>query len=909
MFGDSPQGETIAYDVGGRKISHSDSNSGTTTYTYNVAGELLTQTDARGIVIRYETDDLGRIVKVTPGSENPIIYEYDRSNSITSSNVLGRLSKVTDSTGSSEYSYDRKGNLLVEKRIIDDLQVMFQRTYDPFDRVKTIKYPEGTLIRNHYTGTGQLGFLTIDSHDGSSVNHKLVSYEGPKLENNKYYIERKTGNGVLTKIAYDPIRERPLSSVTYLKDSSVEQSVTYTYDKKGNIASINDLMNESRNQTFEYDHLSRITKAIGKYGEENYSYHRNGNLLQKGAFAYSYDNSNHIHAVTKVNSPNTGILSYAYDSVGNMTTRNGDAYHYNAQGKLKEIVTSGGDRFEYVYDHSGNRIKKTLKNLNTTTYSFGSLYEVYRAPGKPEKHTMFVLGVEGDIVAQYSRGDASLVTSMASNDWLVNPFCKDVTIDCGTYWKNRIGFNFITFLAETNVYIDGKFKEGHRAIPWILILGTLFVIVHVTRNSTSNVKSEFGSETQNTFGISIIPQIENYFNSQFPRYATSILLVIFTFTSTAGCFPLLMGAGEGESGTPVWLLGIGNGIPANTPSVSNESSSGGGGSAGSGNARIAGMFFYHPDHLGSITMITDGNGNVLAGGERGGKSHITYKPYGEILRTDSYGPDITKFKYTGQEEDRESGLYYYKSRYYDSSLGRFISNDSMVFPEKEQGMNRQMYVEGNPVKYNDYTGNRPEVMRMLNQMIKHGVYGAAKIATSHIRSMGRGMDYAGRKAGRAMDGGARFIASGGKFSRNRGNDLDSLFGTGSLFESIEKSDASRWVTKQYNDFRKKPFWNNSDRQSRKAWDRHEQRTLLCNAIFSDSSNQRDRCIQASFQQWLNENDRINLDPNSYQESNQETIVISIAFACVFPNNSETGKSSFCDTDPNNPKNKSKNGGR
>jgi RHS repeat-associated protein len=750
MFGDSPQGETIAYDVGGRKISHSDSNSGTTTYTYNVAGELLTQTDARGIVIRYETDDLGRVVKVTPGSENPIIYEYDRGNSIATSNVLGRLSKVTDSTGSSEYSYDRKGNLLVEKRIIDDLQVMFQRTYDDFDRVKTIKYPEGTLIRNHYTGTGQLGFLTIDSHDGNSVNHTLVSYEGPKLENNKYYIERKTGNGVLTKIAYDPIRKRPLSYVTYLKDSSVEQSITYGYDKKGNIASINDLMNESRNQSFEYDHLSRITKAIGKYGEENYSYHRNGNLLQKGAFAYSYDNSNHIHAVTKVNSPNTGILSYAYDSVGNMTTRNGDAYHYNAQGKLKEIVTSGGDRFEYSYDHSGNRIKKTLQNLNTTTYSFGSLYEVYRAPGKPEKHTMFVLGVEGDIVAQYSRGDASLVTSMASNDWLVNPFCKDVTIDCGTYWKNRIGLNFITFLAETNVYIDGKFKEGHRAIPWILILGTLFVIVHITRNSTNDVKSEFGSETQNTFGISIIPNIGNYIHKQLPRYATSALLVVFTFTSTAGCFPLLMGAGEGESGTPVWLLGIGNGIPANTPSVSNESSSGGGGgggSASSGSTRITGMFFYHPDHLGSITMITDGNGNVLAGGERGGKSHITYKPYGEILRTDSYGPDITKFKYTGQEEDRESGLYYYKARYYDASLGRFISNDGMVFPGKAQGMNRMMYVEGNPVAWVDTSGNSTNYSHMFKEMLKHTFNGGAAI----MRGISGGVKWASGGLSRAAD--------------------------------------------------------------------------------------------------------------------------------------------------------------
>ena len=724
---------TIAYDIGGRKTSQTDANSGTTSYTYNVAGELLTQTDTRGIVIRDETDGLGRVTKMTPGSESPTIYEYDTGNAVATANTLGQLSKVTDSSGISEYAYDRKGNLLVEKRTIDDIQVIFQRTYDNFDRVKTIKYPEGTLIRNHYTGTGQLGFLTIDSHDGSSVNHTLVSYEGPKLENNKYILERKTGNGVLTKIAYDPIRQRPLSYVTYLKDSTVEQSVTYTYDKKGNIATINDLMNESRNQAFEYDQLSRVTKALGKYGEENYVYHRNGNLLQKGAFTYTYDNSNHIHAVTKVNSPNTGVLGYSYDEVGNMTSRNGDSYIYNAKGKLKEIVSIGGDRFEYTYDHSGNRIKKVLKNSNTTTYSFGNLYEIYRAPGQPEKHTMFVLGVEGDIVAQYSRGDASLVSSIASNDWLVNPFCNGVTFDCGTYWKNRIGFNFITFLADTNVYIDGKLKAGHRAIPWILIICSLFVIIHVTRNTSTNLESNLkGEETQDLFGISIIPQIENYFKSQLPRYGTSLLLVIFTFTSTAGCFPLLMGAGEGESGTPVWLLGIGNGIPAHTPSVSNESSSGGGssGSTSAGNARIDGMYFYHPDHLGSITMITDGNGNVLAGGERGGKSHITYKPYGEILRTDSYGPDITKFKYTGQEEDRESGLYYYKARYYDASLGRFISSDTEVDGLSENGMNRNMYVGGDPVSFRDPTGNvcGAQVFSAMALLLFPNPYGAVLAA-------------------------------------------------------------------------------------------------------------------------------------------------------------------------------------
>ncbi|MDF3822310.1 RHS repeat-associated core domain-containing protein [Leptospira sp. 96542] len=198
----------------------------------------------------------------------------------------------------------------------------------------------------------------------------------------------------------------------------------------------------------------------------------------------------------------------------------------------------------------------------------------------------------------------------------------------------------------------------------------------------------------------------NRIQKQIHRYGTAILVVIFSFTNTVGCFPLLLGGAEAETGTPIWLLGLANGIPTDTPSVGDEPTTGGGGGGGtSGNARVTGMYFFHPDHLGSITMITDGNGNVLAGGERGGKSHITYKPYGEILRTDSYGPDITKFKYTGQEEDKESGLYYYKARYYDAALGRFASNDGQVFPDKEQGMNRMMYVEGNPVRFTDDSGN------------------------------------------------------------------------------------------------------------------------------------------------------------------------------------------------------------
>jgi len=107
-----------------------------------------------------------------------------------------------------------------------------------------------------------------------------------------------------------------------------------------------------------------------------------------------------------------------------------------------------------------------------------------------------------------------------------------------------------------------------------------------------------------------------------------------------------------------------------------------------------------------VSHEADGRGNVLAGGERGGKSHITYRPYGEILRTDSFGPDISKYKYTGQEEDRESGLMFYKARYYDSKIGRFLQQDSEIQPDEPNGMNRMMYVHGKPLHYTDQTGKK-----------------------------------------------------------------------------------------------------------------------------------------------------------------------------------------------------------
>ncbi|EKS06674.1 RHS repeat-associated core domain protein [Leptospira santarosai str. JET] len=133
----------------------------------------------------------------------------------------------------------------------------------------------------------------------------------------------------------------------------------------------------------------------------------------------------------------------------------------------------------------------------------------------------------------------------------------------------------------------------------------------------------------------------------------------------------------------------------------------GGGSVGG--VPVTGMFFFHPDHLGSITMITDGAGNPASGPEPG-TSFVSYEPYGSIIRNDSYGPDIFRYKFTGQIEDKETGLYYYKARYYEPTLGRFLQADSVIDSDAPNGQNRYMYVEGNPVNYRDPSGHSLDLM-------------------------------------------------------------------------------------------------------------------------------------------------------------------------------------------------------
>lgn len=79
------------------------------------------------------------------------------------------------------------------------------------------------------------------------------------------------------------------------------------------------------------------------------------------------------------------------------------------------------------------------------------------------------------------------------------------------------------------------------------------------------------------------------------------------------------------------------------------------------------QFYYHGDHLGSSSFITDDAGAVY--------QHLEYFPYGETWVESDGGGHTPGYKFTGKELVPETGLYYYDARYYDPVLSKWISAD------------------------------------------------------------------------------------------------------------------------------------------------------------------------------------------------------------------------------------------
>ena len=107
--------------------------------------------------------------------------------------------------------------------------------------------------------------------------------------------------------------------------------------------------------------------------------------------------------------------------------------------------------------------------------------------------------------------------------------------------------------------------------------------------------------------------------------------------------------------------------------------------------RGANTSYYQQDGLGTVTSLSGVSGSLA--------QTYVFDSFGQ--QTASSGSLTNPFRYTGREFDPETGLYYYRARYYDPTIGRFISEDPAGF---EGGFNFYRYVENDPIDSTDPTG-------------------------------------------------------------------------------------------------------------------------------------------------------------------------------------------------------------
>jgi RHS repeat-associated protein len=298
-----------------------------------------------------------------------VTYTYD-----TGANGIGRLTGISDPSGTLAISYDIMGRVAQRDQVVNSNPYTIKTAYDPAGRVQSVTYPDTSMVFYGYNGP-----VLDQVSDLSTTYAKYSGYTAQERPGAVTF-----GNTVTTTYTYSsssnvdcPHDNFRLCTITTALAGSNYQQLRYDYDPGGNVSAIVDPLNGNNgNQSFGYDGLDRLTAATGPYGMLNYLYDPIGNMIynsQLGFYVYppSGAASIHPHAVL-----NDGVNTYTYDNSGNMVSVTGGAGRtltYGPDNRLNGVVTAGPTTTSVVYDGEGHRVSKTVNGV--TTVYIGQLYE------------------------------------------------------------------------------------------------------------------------------------------------------------------------------------------------------------------------------------------------------------------------------------------------------------------------------------------------------------------------------------------------------------------------------------------------------------------------------------------------------------------------------------------------------
>ncbi|WP_221899371.1 RHS repeat-associated core domain-containing protein [Xanthomonas sp. GW] len=357
---------TYAYNGLGDLATLTSPDTGVTTYTYDSAGNRATQTDARNIKTTYSYDALNRLTKVAyPTTSLNVSYTYDVSQTTCASGetyAVGRLARMQDGSGSTDYCYDRFGDLVRKVQTTNGKVFVLRYAYTKAGQLSRLTYPDGAAVdyvRNAQGQTTEVGVTPAGGTRQVLLGNATYYPFGP-VANWSY------GNGRPMQRVLDQ-DYRPLAVSDTRSDGL---STGFAFDPAGNLSALTAAGNTAPVVSLDYDALGRLTAfKDGPTGTviDGYSYDATGNRLSAKVNtvtqSYTYPTTNHrLSAVAGT--------ARTYDAIGNTLSIGGTAqeFAYDATGRMSQAKRTGTVVMKYGYNGRGEQVRRVDKTNTYTLY-------------------------------------------------------------------------------------------------------------------------------------------------------------------------------------------------------------------------------------------------------------------------------------------------------------------------------------------------------------------------------------------------------------------------------------------------------------------------------------------------------------------------------------------------------------
>jgi RHS repeat-associated protein len=710
-----PNGHTTinTWDANGNLLSKTDALSQTTSYTYNGFNEVVNATDALGVATTNTYDATGNMTKtatpVTGTTQYAITtFAYDTQHP-------GDTTQMTDPNGKAwQYGYDTNG---LRNRTVDPLGGTTTSSYDNVGRLQSVVSPRGNVVGGNpsaYTTTFTFNAYGDRLSALDPVSH-LTTYKYDANGNQTVIID---GNNHQTSYAYDADNELiqvvradgsalktiydgngkvtqqidGLNNVTTYQYNALNQrktatdplnrSTQYTYDGVGNLLTVQSPKDTAVSYSLGYDQVNRlksITYSDGHTPNVSYSYDADGQRKQMvdgtGTSTYTYDS---LHRLTQNTNGNGAQVQYGYDLMGHVTSllypggTGAVIKTYDDAARLASVTDWLKNTTRFGYDPNSNLVTQTYPNGAVASFTYDAADRLMQIVDTASAGQFLNITYNRDSKNQINGENSTTYTydansrlSAASTGTNSMSYTYDPADNLATLVSGGNSTTQVYDIAnelQSATTMNGstlvqKFNYGYDANG-----------NRTSRTDKNNVVTSFGWDQAN--------RLTSYGSTATYAYNGDGLRASKTVSGTTSQFvwdvvdglPLTISDGAGA-----YVTGSG-GLPLEQVN----------GSA---------VTFYHQDQLGSTRDLTNASSGTVAA--------YSFDAYGNLTSTP---PSVANpFQFGGQYLDSESGLYYMRARYYDSSVGQFIARDPAGSVTREA----YAYASNSPLNISDPTGLGP----------------------------------------------------------------------------------------------------------------------------------------------------------------------------------------------------------